>query len=104
LPAIYGIEPNVIIAYAFGLILVYFICRIFYIPLKIILKLVYNTIIGAVMLFALNFIGSYFDFTIAINLISAITVGLLGIPGLILLIILKVFFNIEAEWPINSGL
>ncbi|MDR1701613.1 MAG: pro-sigmaK processing inhibitor BofA family protein [Sporomusaceae bacterium] len=88
-----SIEPSVIIAYAFGLILIYFIFKLFYLPVKLVLKLVYNAVIGGLMLYALNFIGQYFDFTVAINAITALTVGFLGIPGLILLVALKIFFG-----------
>lgn len=86
------LEPAVIIAYIFGLLLLYLICRVFFIPLKILFKLFYNAAIGAILLVVLNFVGSYFDFNLAINPFTALVVGFLGIPGLVLLVLLKLFF------------
>ena len=42
----FGIELNVIAAYIFGLILLYIIGRVLLTPLKFILKLVYNSLLG----------------------------------------------------------
>lgn len=56
---------------------------------KILKKLLINTILGAVLLAVINFAGLYFSFNIALNIYSALIIGILGVPGLILLIILK---------------
>ncbi len=56
---------------------------------KILKKALLNTILGAVLLAIINFVGLYFDFYIALNIYSALIIGILGVPGLILLIILK---------------
>ena len=56
---------------------------------KILKKLLINTILGAVLLVIINFVGIYFNFNIALNIYSALIVGILGIPGLVLLIFLK---------------
>lgn len=56
---------------------------------KITKKLLINTILGAVLLAVINFIGLYFSFSIALNIYSALIIGILGIPGLVLLIFLK---------------
>lgn len=56
---------------------------------KILRKALLNTILGAVLLAIINFVGLYFDFYIALNIYSALIIGILGVPGLILLIILK---------------
>lgn len=82
---------NVILAYLFGIFLIYIVGRIFLMPLKIIFKLIYNGLIGGLMLWVLNFIGGYFSFTIAINPITALVAGFLGFPGIVLLILLKIF-------------
>ncbi len=52
-------------------------------------KLILNTILGVIILLIINIIGSKYNFSIAINEFSAITIGILGIPGLIFLIFLK---------------
>lgn len=56
---------------------------------KLIKKLLINTVLGAVLLAVFNFIGIYFNFYIALNIYSALIIGVLGVPGLVLLIILK---------------
>ncbi|HEY5584466.1 MAG TPA: pro-sigmaK processing inhibitor BofA family protein [Ruminiclostridium sp.] len=56
---------------------------------KVIKKLLINTVLGAVLLAVINFIGIYFNFNIALNIYSALIIGILGVPGLGLLIFLK---------------
>ena len=65
--------------------------RIFIVPIKIIIKLVLNSILGAILLFIINIVGSNFSFHIGINLITTLLTGILGIPGVVLLIILQIF-------------
>lgn len=80
---------NIIIAYAFGLFLLYLIARLLLVPLKIILRLLYNGLIGGVVLYLVNLIGGWFGLYIAINPITALVAGFLGVPGVILLILLQ---------------
>lgn len=49
-----------------------------------------NSIIGAVVLYVLNLIG----FNLPINWFTSIIVGALGVPGVVLLVILKLVFKI----------
>lgn len=84
-----GVELNIILAYAFGLILLYIIGYILLIPIKWIVKFVYNGIIGGVMLLIINFVGGFFGIHIGINPITALVAGLLGVPGVILMLVLK---------------
>ncbi len=88
-----AIELNVIIAYAFGIILIYLIGRMLTMPIRLVFKLIYNGIVGGIMLWIVNFVGAYFSFTIGINPITALIAGFLGIPGVILLILFKLFIN-----------
>ena len=62
-------------------------------PLKKILKLVINVVIGGVLLYVFNYFGgAWFGFTIPINWITAIIVGILGIPGFIGVLIFYLIF------------
>ncbi len=72
-----------------AIVAVFIILKILAWPLKKIVKVLINIAIGGLLLLLVNYIGSYFNFSIAINWISALTVGILGIPGLIILIILQ---------------
>ncbi len=72
-----------------GLILLIVVIRVFFTPLRWLLKLAINTGLGYLGLFVLNWLGSMVGFTIGINLFNAIITGLFGVPGLILLCLLK---------------
>lgn len=67
---------------------VFIILKILAWPIKKIIKMLINILIGGLLLILVNYVGAYFNFALAINWISALTVGILGIPGLIILIIL----------------
>lgn len=84
-----GIELSVIFAYALGLILLYVVGYLLLFPLKWILKLIYNGIIGGILLLLVNLIGNIVGFSIVINPITALIAGFLGIPGVIMLMLLK---------------
>lgn len=84
-----NIDYAAVLAYAMGLILLYIMGRLFIIPLKIVLKLVYNGLIGGIVLLMLNYLGKFIGLHIAINPVTSLVVGFLGVPGVILLIILK---------------
>lgn len=55
-----------------------------------VLGVLFNSLVGAVVLFVLNLIG----LNIEINWFTSIIVGALGIPGVVLLVILKLIFKI----------
>lgn len=67
----------------------FILSRIFIIPIKWICKLIFNSILGALLIFAINLIGSIWGFHIGLNLFTAIIVGILGIPGAIFLIVIS---------------
>ncbi len=79
----------VIAAYALGLVVLILLIRFFLLPFKILLKLIYNALLGGVILILFNYLGGLIGFTLALNAVSAFVAGLLGIPGVILLIALK---------------
>lgn len=58
-------------------------------PFKWIGRLGVKLIIGALMLFLFNLIGQSFSWHLPINFITAAITGLLGLPGLAVLVIMK---------------
>lgn len=58
-------------------------------PIKIIFKLILNTVIGFLALFVINYLGSFIGISIAVNWINAVIVGVLGVPGVALILLLK---------------
>lgn len=89
-----NIDIGTVFAYVIGIIFLFIIGRLFLIPMKIVLKLFYNALLGGVILLIINFAGGFFSFRIAFNILSAFVVGVLGLPGIILLIALKFIFNV----------
>lgn len=63
--------------------------KIFILPIKKILKLVINSILGGFAIFLINLVGANFGFHIGLNIFTSILVGLLGLPGAICLVIVK---------------
>ncbi len=84
-----SLDLNIILAYAFGLLLLYIVGWLLVMPVKFILRLLYNGIIGGLMLWALNLAGSFFGLRVAINPVTALIAGFLGIPGVLLLVVLN---------------
>ena len=78
-----------IVAVVAAIALIYIIGRVLVMPLKVISKLVINGVVGAILLFLLNAVGGMIHINIAINPITALIAGFLGIPGIILLIFLQ---------------
>jgi inhibitor of the pro-sigma K processing machinery len=50
-----------------------------------------NIIIAAVILYVMDLTGLFEEYRIPVNLVTIATVGILGIPGLLLLAAIKVF-------------
>ncbi|ADD01370.1 pro-sigmaK processing inhibitor BofA family protein [Thermoanaerobacter sp. CM-CNRG TB177] len=84
-----SIEYNIIIAYLIGLFLLYFLGWLLVVPKKFLLKIIINGIIGGLILLIINLLGKSIGLYIAINPVTALVAGFLGIPGIILLIILQ---------------
>lgn len=63
--------------------------RVFIVPIKKVLKLVVNSILGGITIFLINLIGGMFGFYIGLNVFTSILVGVLGLPGLVCLIIIR---------------
>jgi len=90
-----AIDFGVIVAYAAGIILLLIIGRLLLTPLKVVLKLAVNALLGAAAILVVNWIGGLFGFHIAFNIYTAFIVGTLGVPGFILLVLLKLIFGIN---------
>lgn len=58
-------------------------------PLRILIKLIINAVLGTILLFVVNLVGVHFGFVIGINLVTALIAGFFGVPGVIFLLIFK---------------
>ena len=70
---------------------IYIIGMLLVLPVKMIMKFVINGLVGAIMLFIINIFSGLIGITIAINPITALVAGFLGIPGVLLLLFLQFF-------------
>jgi len=64
--------------------------KLFSMPTRWIVKIALNTLFGYIGLFLFNLIGSL----LGLNLVNALVVGVLGLPGLVLLLLVKWLFVI----------
>lgn len=82
-------NTNTIIIFLSCIVGIIIFGKVLILPLKKILKLVMNSILGGALILIINWIGAMFNFHIGLNIFTAIFVGILGIPGAVLLTIFK---------------
>lgn len=61
-------------------------------PLKWVFKLLLNALSGFIALILLNFVGGFIGLTLTVNVVNCLVAGFLGLPGVILLILIKYLF------------
>jgi len=83
------LEPIVILLGVGGLILMLLLIGTPVKPVKFIGHLATKLVVGALLLFFVNAFGTSLDFHIPINLFTTTVSGILGIPGIAALIVIK---------------
>ena len=79
-------EAGVLLAYTIGMFgLFVFVCM-FIVPLKYALKLLFNSILGGVAIVVINLVGKAVGIHISLNLLTAATAGILGVPGVLMIL------------------
>lgn len=73
----------------FLLFLFYLVGSLLLKPLRWIFKITINSFFGLLLLWAFNFFGAHFNFFIPLNWLTVLIAGFLGLPGLLLLIFLR---------------
>ena len=85
----FGLQASVLLTYAGAVLLIFLLGKIFLWPLKLVLKLLVSSILGGILILAVNLAAGLFGLLlIPLNLLTALIVGILGIPGVILLLVL----------------
>lgn len=64
---------------------------IFKIKLFKVLKLVFNSIFGGILIFIINKVGISFGIHIGLNIVTSMIIGIFGVPGAMLLLAIKIF-------------
>lgn len=65
------------------------VIRLFSAPLRLALRLLLNTLLGFAALLLVHLTGALTGFSLGINLFNALVIAVLGLPGLALLVLLK---------------
>ena len=76
---------DIVVAFAVGLIVLCLIGKIVSLPMKLLWKLITNSIVGAVLLWVVNLFGA----GIQITFVKALIAGVLGVPGVIIVLLMK---------------
>ena len=71
------------------LVLLAVAARAFSAPLKLLLKAALNTVLGLAALLLVNATSSFTGIQLGLNLFNGLVVGVLGAPGLVLLILIQ---------------
>jgi len=80
---------DIVIAALFALFLIMLLGRVFFTPLRWAFKLLVNSAAGLLLLLLVNYLGAPWGFSLPVNIITVLVTGFLGLPGLILLILLR---------------
>lgn len=87
-------DTTILISFITCIIFILIFGKILLFPVKKIITILTNSILGGLAIWLINIVGTSFNFHIGLNIITALIAGLLGIPGVILLILLKIFCGI----------
>ena len=83
------IDLNIILAIIFGLMVLYLLARLLTYPMRMVVKALASGAVGAVCLLIFNVLGGLVGLSVGVNVFTALTVGFLGLPGLITLLIIQ---------------
>ncbi len=83
-------DDKLIGAFALGMVILFVIVRMFYAPLKAVLKLAINSVCGGLIMCVVNIAGSLFGIHIGINVFTALVAGVLGIPGIAFMLLAQI--------------
>ncbi|MBQ2696563.1 MAG: pro-sigmaK processing inhibitor BofA family protein [Clostridia bacterium] len=82
-----------IAAYVLSAILILALCCVFFKPLKGVFVMMLHSVLGGAGLYICNFLLAPIGVPIGLNIVTASICGLFGLPGLILLVLVKVIFT-----------
>ena len=85
-----GVEAGVFLIYAAAIIVLFLFGRILLLPMKLLFKLIVNSLVGGMFLVLINIAGAGAGIVMPVNIITAVIAGVLGLPGVAGLVI---YFN-----------
>ena len=86
-----GLQIGVLLTYAGVIILIFIVGKLFVWPIKLVLKLLASSLIAGAAIVLINTAGTGLGIAIPLNVLNALIAGVLGIPGLVMLLIFSLF-------------
>lgn len=86
-----GLQIGVLLTYAGAIILIFIVGKLFVWPIKLVLKLLASSLIAGAAIVLINTAGTGLGIAIPLNVLNALIAGVLGIPGLVMLLIFSLF-------------
>ena len=80
---------NVVLTAGLGVLVIFVLLKLITAPIRLIFKLLLNTLIGFALLYLANLIGGVFGFSLEFTAVNALIAGIFGIPGVIALILFQ---------------
>lgn len=77
---------------AAAVVLLVLLVKVLAAPIRLIFKLAVNAALGFLILFVVNFFGDFVGIGVTVNLFTALIAGVLGVPGVVLLVLLQFLF------------
>ena len=75
--------------YVAALLLLFLGGKLFRVPIKVLGRLLLNAVLGGIALIIVNLLGGFVGIVVGINPVTALCAGILGIPGVALLLVLQ---------------
>lgn len=85
----FGTDIGIVLAYSAGIMLIFMLAWILVIPFKVASKFVLNAVIGGLCIIIFNLLSKFTGMYIGVNEVTALIVGLLGVPGFVAIVLIK---------------
>lgn len=72
-----------------AIIVLWGILKLLSVSTKTLMTLLWNGIVGLVLLFVFNLVGGIFGLQVEVNALNSVVAGIFGIPGIIVLLLLQ---------------
>lgn len=82
----------IIIIIAAAFLLLHLLFKLLKMPIKLAFKVLIHAALGFVFLGIFNFVGAWVDLSLGVNWVNAAVTGVLGVPGVVLLLLIKYVF------------
>jgi len=80
------------VGYILGILIILVIAGVCLKPVKFIIRVFLNSVLGGALIWIINFLGAGFGVHIGLNPVTSVAVGALGVPGVIIILILQIIY------------